>query len=150
MMLYNIRKEKYADRLIASGVANRWNKKDEYVIYTGSSISLCTLELLAHRAAIDIATDYKLLFIEAEVCEQDIETVKVEGLPAHWASIISYPILQKIGSEWYQKCEKLLLEVPSALVQWEKNYLINTKHPEFEEKIKIVNTENFPWDRRLL
>ncbi|SFQ42232.1 hypothetical protein SAMN04515674_11833 [Pseudarcicella hirudinis] len=48
MLVYNIRKSKYADSLKASGVANRWNKDDEFVIYAGASISLSTLELVAH------------------------------------------------------------------------------------------------------
>ena len=59
MLVYNIRKAKYAQSLQASGVANRWNKNDEFVIYTASSRALSTLELVVHRNYINIDNSYK-------------------------------------------------------------------------------------------
>lgn len=150
MVVYNIRKSKYSSSLKASGVANRWNKDDEFVIYTGGSISLSALELVAHRNAIDITLGYKLLFIGLKVNSDDISEINIEDLPPNWKSIESYPILQKIGSEWYNKKKSLILKIPSSLVHWESNYLINTSHPEFDKKVKISKSEDFTWDKRLL
>lgn len=150
MVVYNIRKSKYSDSLRASGVANRWNKEDEFVIYSGGSISLSTLELVAHRNAIDITFGYKLLFINLNIDESDITEIKFNGLPKNWKLIESYPLLQEIGSEWYKQKKTLILKVPSALVHWESNYLINTQHPDFLKKVSIDNSENFVWDNRLL
>ncbi len=150
MVVYNIRKAKYADSLRASGVANRWNKDDEFVIYAGGSISLSALELVAHRSAIDINMGYKLLFISIEIDESDISEVKIENLPKDWKSIKSYPVLQEIGSKWYQSKEFLVLKIPSALVHWESNYLINVSHPDFVKKVSIQSIEDFIWDNRLV
>jgi RES domain-containing protein len=149
MLVYNIRKAKYADSLKASGVANRWNKDDEFVIYAGGSISLSTLELVAHRSAIDLNLDYKLLFIETDSKSADITEINVKDLPKNWKSIQSYPILQELGSKWYQAKKTLLLKVPSALIPWESNYLINVSHPDFAKKVKIKSAEDFLWDKRL-
>ncbi len=150
MLLYNIRKEQYANQLIASGAANRWNKTDEFVIYAGSSASLATLELVVHRSGIRIDQSYKLLVIEAKVTAKDIFIIDLDQLPANWKSIHSYPELQALGSKWYQTQRSLLLKVPSAVLPRESNYVINTRHPDFAAKIKIKEREQFIWDSRLL
>ena len=89
--MYNIRKERYAAELVASGAANRWNKNDEFVIYTGGSASLATLELVVHRSSIRIDQSYKLLVIEAKATAKDVTTIDLDQLPANWKSIHSYP-----------------------------------------------------------
>lgn len=150
MLVYNIRKEKYAHELIASGVSNRWNKNDEFIIYTGSSRALSALELIVHKSSIGVNTSYKLLVIELKTGEKDITEIIIEQLPENWRSIKSYVVLQSIGSDWYQKQKSLVLKVPSAIVSKEYNYLINTKHPDFLKKVKLKEVEDFLWDERLL
>ncbi len=150
MIIYNIRKSRYADTLKASGVANRWNKNEEFVIYAGSSISLATIELIAHRSSIDIKSDYKVLFIKVDMIESDITEIKKEELPRNWTSIEAYPVLQEMGSHWYQSKGTLLLRVPSVLIPWEFNYLINLKHPDFSKKVSILSVEDFNWGDRLI
>lgn len=120
------------------------------MIYTGSSASLSTLELVVHRAGIRIDQSYKLLVIEAKVNAKDVTTIDLDQLPANWKSIHSYPELQSLGSVWYQEQKTLLLKVPSAVLPRESNYIINTRHPDFATKIKIKDTEQFIWASRLL
>lgn len=151
MKLYNIRKSKFTDFLSASGVENRWNREEEYVIYTGESIALATLEMVVHRSGINTFQDYKLMILEAALeNENEITTIKPEDFPENWKSIEAYPELQKLGSEWYQSKSSLLLKVPSAIIPREYNYLINTRHPDFEKKVSIIEKVDFDWDKRLL
>lgn len=150
MFVYNIRKAKYADSLSASGVANRWNKNDEFVIYTGGSRALSTLELVVHRSSISIDNSYKLLVIELNCKESEILEVNESLLPKNWQSVEAYPKLQEIGSDWYQNFEYLVMRVPSAIIPKEYNYLLNTRHPDFKKKVKIKELENYEWDNRLL
>lgn len=150
MLVYNIRKEKHAHQLIASGVANRWNKNDEFIIYAGSSRALSALELIVHKSSIAVNNSYKLLVIELKVNEKDITEITVEHLPQNWQSIKSYVALQSLGSDWYRSQKTLVLKVPSAIVSKEYNYLINTKHPDFSKKVKLKEVEDFLWDERLL
>ncbi|WP_334127044.1 RES family NAD+ phosphorylase [Empedobacter brevis] len=150
MFVYNIRKAKYAKSLQASGVANRWNKNDEFVIYTGSSRALSTLELVVHRSAIRIDNSYKLLVIEIDCKEDEVFEIKENKLPKNWQSVEAYPRLQEIGSDWYQELKYLVMKVPSSIIPKEFNYLINTKHPDFTTKVKIKEVEVYQWDDRLL
>jgi len=150
LVVYNLRKEKFTHSLNASGVANRWNKNEEYIIYTAGSRALSVLELSAHRAYIKIDESYKFLVIELTISALDLDEISVNDLPPNWQSITSYPVLQKLGSDWYKAMDKLVLKVPSALVPKEFNYLINTKHPDFEKKARIKSVEDFNWDERLI
>lgn len=150
MEVYRISTSKYASQLSASGVANRWNKDDEYVIYTGWSRSLSSLELVVHRASIRPRILYKVMIIELKDTTDLIKTIAVSDLPAKWKSISAYPILQNIGSAWYKSEESLILKVPSAIIPQEHNYIINTRHPSFRDKVKLIRTEDYFWDDRLL
>lgn len=150
MLLYNIRKAKYAISLIASGVANRWNKNNEFVVYAGSSRALATLEMVVHRASIQVGTDYKIMTIDANIAEEDMYEVALDQLPRDWQSLSAYPALQRIGSEWYRNKQSLLMRVPSVIIPQEANYVINTAHPDFGDRIKIKKVEDFLWDKRLL
>lgn len=150
MLVFNIRKARYSKSLQASGVANRWNKNDEFVIYTGSSRALSTLGLVVHRSSISIDNSYKLLVIEIDCEEDDIYEIKKSKLPKNWQSVEAYPELQEIGSAWYQDFKYLVMKVPSSIIPKEYNYLINTKHPDFVSKVKMKELEDYNWDDRLL
>ncbi len=150
MLIFNIRKEKFSDALIASGIANRWNKQDEFVIYTSGSRALSTLELVVHRASIQADSSYKVLVINVDINEADISTINEADLPENWKSIQSYPVLQNIGSQWYQSYSTLILKVPSAIISQEYNYILHTRHTEFKKRVEIISREDFTWANRLL
>lgn len=149
MEVFKICSEKYSHSLNASGASNRWNKKDEFVIYTGSSRSLSTLETVVHRSAINISSPYKLVIIAIDD-RTFIKEISVTDLPKNWKSIEAYVELQEIGSKWYNSLESLILKVPSAIISQEYNYIINTKHPLFATNVILQSVENFDWDKRLL
>ena len=79
-----------------------------------------------------------------------IKQIKINELPVNWRLIAAYSDLQKIGSDWYNKRESLVLKIPSAIIPFEFNYVINTEHPEFSAKVSLVRTEDYFWDSRLL
>ena len=149
MEVFKICREKYSHSLNASGASNRWNKKDEFVIYTGSSRSLSTLEMVAHRSYINISSQYKLLIILISD-ESFIKEIDIRDLPENWKSIEAYIELQEIGSKWYHSNESLVLKVPSSIIPQEFNYIINTKHPMFATQIILQNVDDYVWDNRLL
>lgn len=150
MVVYNIRKQEYSKKLIASGFSNRWNKDDEYVVYTSSSRALAMLELLVNRSGIDLGKGFRLLEIKLNITEKDIEEVKIEKLGKNWQSIEAYSQEQKIGSDWYKKSDKLILKVPSVVIPQEYNYVINTRHKDFEKKVKLELVEEIDFDKRII
>ncbi len=150
MEVFRIVKEAFAKELTASGSENRWNKAEEYVVYTGSSRSLATLELVVHRNNIMPAFAYRVMIISIADEEELITLIFQSNLPKNWRSDTVYPALQEIGSDWYKSKQSLILKVPSAIIAQEYNYLINTKHPDFAGKVNLVRTENYFWDERLV
>lgn len=149
MEVYRISKANYAHKLSSSGVANRWNKNGQYVLYAGSSRSLSTLELIVHRGSIVPEIEYKIVVISISDNDDLIRKILVSDLPANWRKMSAYPLLQEIGSVWYENQETLLLMVPSAIIPYEFNFIINTEHPDFLENIDLIRREDFFWDTRL-
>lgn len=150
MEVFRICHEKYANHLTSSGSANRWNFQGQNVIYTGSSRSLSTLELVVHRNAIVPTFLYKVMVISIADEDRLIKLIRLSELPLDWRSLNAYSKLQRMGSEWYNHQEALILKVPSAVISQEYNYIINTEHPDFSSKVQLVRTEDYFWDNRLL
>lgn len=149
MELFRISTKEYSKQLTASGSPNRWNKRGEFVLYTSGSRSLSTLELVVHRNVIKPSVAYRTMVM---VLSDDglIQSINKKDLPKSWTKMQAYAQLQEIGSQWYQNKNSLVLKIPSAIIQQEHNYIINTKHPEFESQIKLIRTENYFLDERLL
>jgi len=150
MEVFRISREEYSTSLSSSGSANRWNLKGQKVLYTGSSRSLSSLELIVHKGAIKPIIIYKVMVIS--IAEEDYLTkqIQIKNLPNNWRSFAAYSTLQNIGSEWYTAQESLVLKVPSAVIPIEYNYMINTEHPEFISKVSLIRAEDYFWDSRLL
>lgn len=150
MEVFRICQEEYSKKLAASGTANRWNFGGQKVIYTGSSRSLATLELIVHRSAIIPTANYSVIVISIMDDENLIKQVSINDLPDNWRSLAAYSKLQDIGSKWYKGMETLLLKVPSAVIPYEYNYVINTEHRDYYKNVQLVRTEDYFWDNRLL
>jgi len=146
VIVYRIVAERYASKLVASGRSGRWNLSEEYIIYTASSRSLATLELLVNRSGIHSDSQYKVMLLDIPDAYQEC---KLKNLPKNWRSFEEYPVLQAIGSNWYKTTKSLVLAVPSAVIPQENNFLINTRHGHFKESVKLVGVEDYFWDHRL-
>jgi len=149
MEVFRISKEIYANTLVASGAANRWNLQGQQVIYTGSSRALSTLEFIVHSNSIIRTINYKVMVISIADNDVLITNVLSNQLPTNWKTTAAYPILQNIGNHWYTSHKSLILRVPSAVIQQEYNYIINTVHPDFNKYVKLIRSENYFFDERL-
>ncbi|RZK24240.1 MAG: RES domain-containing protein [Hymenobacter sp.] len=147
MEVFRISAPRYAQRLTASGVANRWNTAGQYIIYTAASASLACLENVVHRGAEGLQAPFKLMRL-AIPDQLVVEEVPAAMLPADWQQVTSYPQCQEIGSAWYQLRRSAVLKVPSAIITSESNYLLNTSHPDFGQ-IALLDTEDFTFDPRI-
>lgn len=149
MEVFRITKQSFAGALTASGSANRWNVKGQQVLYTGASRSLATLELVVHKGAIVPADLYTVMVISLPDANHFYTQVQTRDLPQNWQSIAAYATLQRIGSNWVEQASSLILKVPSAVIPFEYNFIINTEHPDFAANVKLVSTEPYFWDYRL-
>jgi RES domain-containing protein len=150
MEVFRISREEYSTSLSCSGSANRWNLKGQNVLYAGSSRSLSSLELIVHKGAVKPALRYKVMVISIADDDYLTKQIQIKDLPTNWRSIAAYSNLQSIGSDWYTAQESLLLKIPSAIIPFEYNYMINTEHKDFLSKVSLARTEEYFWDSRLL
>lgn len=150
MEAFRISREEYSTSLSSSGSANGWNLKGQNVLYAGSSRSLSSLELIVHKGTVKPALVYKVMAISIADEDRLVKQIHIRDLPANWRLFAAYSNLQNIGSHWYTSQESLVLKVPSAVIPFGYNYIINTEHPEFTANVSLVRTEDYFWDSRLL
>lgn len=149
MELYRITLSKYAKQLYAPGYPGRWNSKGIEVIYCSWSRSLACLENLVHRSNVVLSNRFSVMVIELGESVNHSIVDPVE-LSKNWymTTPISYRECQMIGDSWYHKNESCLLQVPSAIIIKEFNFVINPNHPDFKN-VKLVGLEDFSFDNRI-
>jgi RES domain-containing protein len=126
----------------------RWNSPGKAVVYTSSSLSLATLEVLVHLEDPEV---FGKLFswVSLEIPPEALETLEPESLPAGWNDDESSQISRAIGDAWLRSTRSAALAVPSVVTPGEWNYLLNPAHPDFS-KILIGAPQPFRPDSRLL
>jgi RES domain-containing protein len=125
----------------------RWNSKGYAVIYTSSSISLAILEVLVHIPIYDILEEY--VYIPVKFGKKLSRALKPDELPENWKKDPSPQAIKQIGDSWVESQGSVILEVPSAIVPTEKNFLVNPAHTDFN-KLKIGTPTKLEFDPRLL
>ena len=147
---WRIVKARYADDAF-SGEASRqrggrWNPPGIAVVYTSSTISLAALETLVHIES-EIIVDF--VSVACSFHEALVEKVDRARLLEGWRSPTPPRFLQDIGYEWVISRSSAVLEVPSAVIEQEINYLLNPEHPDFAS-IDFGEPRPFTIDPRLL
>jgi len=148
MILYHLDKWRYRDvwppegALFAEG---RWNKLRQWVIYSSPSISLAKLEILANTNS--LPSDCICMTIEVSD-NMDIQSISKKSLPENWMNK-PYPTELVRFTSKFISLGKLLMQVPSAQSHNESNYLINVRHPDFHEQVKMLQVTREPFDSRL-
>ena len=125
----------------------RWNNPGVPMVYTAGSIALATLELLVHLDSTAALPLYSICSVDFD--ESLVEILNPAGLPANWHQSPSPLGLQMIGDNWISRGSSVVLQVPSAIVGDENNYLINPTHKDFA-KLVLGQMKPFRLDSRLL
>lgn len=147
MEVYRITLAKWADSLVASGRAARWNSADRFVIYTASSRALACLENVVHRTGRGLQADFRAICIDVPD-SLPIASIDIDKLPKNWADFEQYGRCQQLGDAWLNARQSAVLRIPSAIVPAEFNYLLNPQHPDFLQ-ISITRVEPFRFDNRI-
>lgn len=131
----------------AKTYGGRWNSVGTSVVYTSSSLSLATLELLVHLGVKTTPKSY--ISIPADIPDElIIEQVNQDNLPDNWKNDPPPLAVAAIGDQWINSNKSAVLRVPSAVIDEEWNYLLNPEHSDFY-KIKIGSARQFHFDSRL-
>ncbi len=124
----------------------RWNEKGTPVIYCGASRALCALELLANAGR--LASEYAIWTIDVPPRVRTLR-MKLEELPLGWDSPEPGVFTRAFGTHWAKSLSgPAILEVPSAVLPFETNYVPNPRHPAFRH-ITFSDPVPFRCDPRL-
>lgn len=81
--------------------------------------------------------------------EGSIEVLDASQLPPAWRGARAQPALRRLGDAWIAPARSLALQVPSAVVPEEANWLINPRHPEFAARFTPGSAMPFRFDGRI-
>jgi RES domain-containing protein len=123
----------------------RWHSPGTRIVYTGSSRALAVLEVLARLHGRAPKTPYVL--IPATFPDHAVTRLAPEILPADWRAYPGPAALQTLGDAWIGNQASLVLQVPSAIIPEEPNFLINPRHPD-AASLTIGAAEPFRFDLR--
>lgn len=143
MRLYRIGNSAYIRDISGFGASlhnNRWNSKGISVIYTSAYRSLALLEVLVHLTS-DIIRNVDLSILTIDVIDSFIAQNEYP--------VTSIAQSQKIGDSWVMSNFSVGLVVSSVIIPQEHNVLLNPKHPDFTNSVKIVDVEPLNADKRL-
>lgn len=149
--VYRLTKRRYQNQIF-SGIGGlyadgRWTFRGHPVIYTSASISLAVLEYTLNyrrRGWVPASVLGRAIIPD----KLRIDVVTPADLPRNWSAAESPPTLRKIGQRWLDAGKSAVLQVPSAVVVEEWNYILNPQHPDFK-KLILQKPKPFQFDRRL-
>jgi RES domain-containing protein len=149
MILWRLTRRPYADLGGRGGelADGRWHTRGRPVVYCAASAALAVLEVRVHLdLPLDLLPDdYVLMQIEAPD-DLAIQTIRPSDLPAGWRS--REDLCRAIGDAWLEEGSTALLSVPSAIVEVERNILLNPRHSS-AGNFAIAEVMPFGWDERL-
>jgi len=117
------------------------------MVYTSQTAALAVLEMLVHLGRASILRAHVL--IPCTFDEPVVSRLDRKRLPKKWRSYPAPPELQLIGDEWVRSGRSAVLEVPSAVIETESNYLLNPCHGD-SRAIRVMGQQPFELDPRLL
>lgn len=125
----------------------RWNLKGHPIVYLSESPSASMLEVLAHLpdTPSEIPTEYCLLRVQAAAATKYLPLNPPDKI--RWQDDLESTA--RIGHKWLTTAQTALARVPSAIVPFTWNYLLNPLHPD-AENVTIAGVTNHLYDPRLL
>lgn len=126
-------------------VGGRWNRPGDAVVYASASLALAAMETFIHLGEDGLHISFVSFRIEIP------DTVQAQSCrrpPAGWRDEPPQETSMRYGSAWLRSGGTAVLEVPSAIVPSESNYLLNPLHPDFG-RIRIGRARPFTFDPRM-
>ena len=124
----------------------RCNSKGTALIYASESVSLAALEILVHLQSPRHLASY--LVARLSFNDSLVEKIDAKRFPRNWRSYPAPRELQALGDRWLLRQSSAVLQVPSAIVEGEHNFLLNPAHPDFSA-IRRGKPRPFQFDPRL-
>lgn len=150
MIVFRIANLKYKDSTLsgigAEQVGGRWNEIGTRAVYCSENISLALLEYYVHSENIGLLPK-EILIAKIKIPDNFI-IEELEKLPEKWNQ---YPYSSKTTSIFTNLAKNrdfFALKVPSTIVGFEFNYILNPLFKDFG-KVEIIEFIKLPIDERL-
>lgn len=150
MKVFRITKKKYSSDISGKGAelfGGRWNPIGTPALYTSQNRALAILELLVHTPKEIVPPNQILLTIEIPK-KLESKILLVDKLKDDWDALQTNEWTQNLGLRYFQKSDTLGIIVPSALINLEKNIVLNPSHKDYQQ-IEIIDQSEFKFDERL-
>ena len=124
----------------------RWHTAGRPVVYCASFPAAALLEMLVRLQIplFELPVPYRLLQIFAP---ETVSHESVGDLPRNWVDDVQGT--RVIGDEWLSGGRSALLSVPSAVVPYTSNVMLNPLHPD-AATVTILGTSGHVVDARLV
>ena len=123
----------------------RWNSPGRPAVYLGASLALAAMELLVNLGAPDVLSKYRKMPVYFP--ERLVMHVEAAELPIGWETA-SRTATRAIGDRWLAEAPSAVLQVPSAVVLGETNFILNSAHPDMSS-VQAGPISDFRFDERL-
>jgi len=130
-------------------VANRWNEPGNAIIYASANPSLAVLEVLAHLRQPNKFGERTILEFEFEDDIEEVSLEQVRKLREGGPSDDPEARTRAYGTTWLKEKRSLALLVPSFVMPFDFNVLINPLHAKAASR-RIIRQERVRLDARLL
>jgi RES domain-containing protein len=147
---WRISKRKYINTAFSGEGAfrygGRWNSRGVPVVYLGGNPSISALEIVVNT---DDSEDlYRIPYVLIPVDFDEALVTRPQSLPDDWKQDPPPPSCAAVGDEWLRSDRSAVLEVPSAVIPLERNFILNPLHKDFPQ-ITIGKSQAFEFDSRL-
>ena len=150
MKIYRVTKAAYAETAFrGSRGRGRWHRLGAPMVYAADAPATALLETLVHADRADLLRAPYVVFEISLDPDRHLLRLPPELLPPDWQGWPWPERTQEIGTYWFASRRSVVLEVPSAVVPYHRNYLVNVQHPDFAA-LEIEGPEDFPIDPRLV
>jgi RES domain-containing protein len=123
----------------------RWNRPGDAMVYTSGSLALAAIETFVHLGEDGLHIPF--VYFRVDIPE-DLPIQRMLRPPARWRAEPPEAASMRLGSAWVRRGDTAVLDVPSAIVAAERNYLLNPAHPDFA-RIRIGRATRFSFDPRM-
>jgi RES domain-containing protein len=124
----------------------RWNSAGVALVYTAESQSLAALEMVVHLDSPELLHTY--VVFEVGIDESLVAQVELSQLPRNWRTDPPPKKVREVGDAWAAAGTSAVLQVPSAILPAEHNFLLNPRHRDFP-RLMIGKPSPFQFDPRL-
>jgi RES domain-containing protein len=148
--LWRISNHNDLSRLGGLKASGRWHQKGRHVVYTSDHPASALLEVMVHLEIDfeDLPDTYQLLEIDVrdDVPIERIPVATIEKVSRDWKD--DPKITRQLLRPWFEQVRTAAIAVPSAIMPFATNYLINPAHAD-AARIRVVHAARYPHDHRL-